>query len=92
MKNSVLKVGTIASLVMAMAIPALVPNVIFAQADVRQEDRRADRQQDRQADRREDRQADRQQDRQADRQQDRQMDRQQDRHADRRADRGGRGR
>jgi len=80
MKNSLLKVGTIASLVMAMAIPALVPNVIFAQADVRQEDRR------------EDRQADRQQDRQAVRQQDRQLDRQQDRHADRRADRGGRGR
>ena len=34
MKNSVLKVGMIASLVMAMAIPAIVPNVIFAQADV----------------------------------------------------------
>ena len=49
MKNSVLKVGMIAHLVMAMAIPAIVPNVIFAQADVRQEDRLADRQQDRQA-------------------------------------------
>ena len=88
MKNSILKVGTIASLVMAMAAPAVMPNVVFAQVgDVRQEDRRADRQQDRQADRREDRQADRQQDRQADRQQDRQMERQQDRQMDRQADR-----
>ena len=52
MKNSVVKVGTIASLVMAMAIPAIVPNVVFAQVgDVRQEDRQADRQQDRQVDR-----------------------------------------
>ena len=42
MKNSVLKVGMIAHLVMTMAIPAIVPNVIFAQANVRQEDRRAD--------------------------------------------------
>ncbi len=43
MKNGVLIVGTIASLVMAMATPAILPNVVFAQADVRQEDRRADR-------------------------------------------------
>lgn len=51
MKNSLLKIEMIASLVMAMPTPAVLPNVVFAQADVRQEDRRADRQQDRQANR-----------------------------------------
>jgi hypothetical protein len=36
MKNNLLKVGTIASLVMAMAAPAILPNVVLAQSDVRQ--------------------------------------------------------
>ncbi|MDO9118332.1 MAG: hypothetical protein Q7U39_10260 [Nitrospira sp.] len=43
MMNTLLKVGMFASLVMAIAAPAIMPNVVFAQADVRQEDRRADR-------------------------------------------------
>ena len=38
MKNHLLKVGTIASLAIAMAAPAILPNVVFTQAD-----RRADR-------------------------------------------------
>ena len=75
MTHNMLKIGVLASLILAMAAPAIMPNVVFAQADVRQEDRRADRQQDRQNDRREDRQNGRREDRQ----QDRQMDRQQDR-------------
>ena len=90
MKNRMLKAGMLASLVIAMAAQAVMPNVTFAQTDVRQEDRRADRQQDRQADRREDRQQDRQADRQQDRQMDRQQDRQNDRQADRQQDRRGR--
>lgn len=88
MKKNLLKSGTIASLVVAMAAPAVLPNVVFAQADIRQEDRRADRQQDRQADRQQDRQMDRQQDRHMERQ----ADRHQDRQVDHRADRGGHGR
>ena len=52
MKNNVLRIGTIASLVMALAAPAVMPNMVFAQVgDVPQEGRREDRQQDRQADR-----------------------------------------
>ncbi len=78
MKTNKTTTAMISCLVMALAAPAIVPNVVFAQADVRQEDRRVDLQQDRrvdrQQDRREDRQADRQQERQLDRQQDRQMD------------------
>lgn len=100
MKNRLLNAGMMASLVMALAAPALIPNVVLAQADIRQEDRRADRQLNRQEDRREDRQldrrADRREDRQLDRREDRQNDRQMDRHADRQAghrgDRGGHGR
>ena len=65
MKNNTLKAGMIASLVMALAAPAVMPTVVLAQTDIRQEDRRADRQQDRQADRREDRQVDRREDRRA---------------------------
>ena len=59
MKNSMLKAGMIASLVMAMAAPATRPTIVLAQADIRQEDRQADRQQDRQADRQADHRADR---------------------------------
>lgn len=47
--HSCTKAVLIAGLVMAMAAPAVLPNVVFAQADVRQDDRRADRQQERQA-------------------------------------------
>lgn len=39
MKNNLLNAGMIASLVMAEAAPAILPNVVFAQADIRQEDR-----------------------------------------------------
>lgn len=67
MMKTLLKAGVLASMVVAIAAPAVMPNVVFAQADVRQEDRRADRQQDRQNDRREDRQNDRREDRRADR-------------------------
>ncbi len=94
-QDSVNKVGGIAGLIIATAVPITgfyTPSQTFSQVDVRQEDRRADRQQDRQADRQQDRQVDRQQDRHMDRQQDRQADRPADRQADRRADRGGRGR
>jgi len=45
MKNSMLKAVMIASLVMAVASPAVMPTMVLAQADIRQEDRRADRQQ-----------------------------------------------
>ena len=58
MKNNLLKAGMIDSLVMAMAAPAILPNVVFAQSDIRQEDRQADRREDRQLDRRGDRQVD----------------------------------
>jgi hypothetical protein len=58
MKNILLKAGMIDSLVMAMAAPAILPNVVFAQSDIRQEDRQADRREDRQLDRRGDRQVD----------------------------------
>ena len=67
MKNSMLKAGMIASLVMAVAAPATIPTIVLAQADIRQEDRQADRQQDRQMDRQQDRHMDRQADHRADR-------------------------
>lgn len=88
---SFIKTGLIAGLVMVTTAPVagiFIPGNAFAQADIRQEDRRADRQQDRQADRQQDRRLDRQ----ADRQTDRQVDRQQDRQADRRQDRPARSR
>ena len=66
MKNRLLNAGMMASLVMALAAPALIPNVVLAQADIRQEDRRADRQLNRQEDRREVRQLDRRADRRED--------------------------
>jgi len=80
MKNNLLKAGMIARLVMAMAAPAILPNVVFAQSDIRQEDRQADRREDRHADR------------QIDRREDRQLDRRGDRQVDQRGDHGGRGR
>lgn len=43
MMKTLLKTGVVASLVVAIATPAAMPTVVFAQADVRQEDRRADR-------------------------------------------------
>lgn len=55
MMKTLLKVGMLASLVTAISAPAIMPNVVFAQADVRLKDRRKDRQQNRL----EDRQADR---------------------------------
>ncbi|TKB62569.1 MAG: hypothetical protein E8D49_02370 [Nitrospira sp.] len=51
MQHSLLRAGTIASLIIVMAAPAVLPNVVFAQADIRQEDRRVDRQLDRREDR-----------------------------------------
>ena len=50
MKNDLLSAGMIARLVMAEAAPAVLQNLAFAQADIRQEDRRADRQADRRPD------------------------------------------
>ncbi len=47
MKNSFLKAGMIASLVMAVAAQAVLPNVVLAQADIRQADRQADHRADR---------------------------------------------
>jgi hypothetical protein len=44
MKNSLLKAGMVAALAMVVAAPAVVPNMVFAQSDIRQEDRQADRQ------------------------------------------------
>ena len=44
MMKTLLKAGVLATLVVAIATPAVMPNVVLAQADVRQEDRRADRQ------------------------------------------------
>ena len=35
MKNNLLKAGMIDSLVMAMVAPAILPNVVFAQSDIR---------------------------------------------------------
>jgi hypothetical protein len=37
MKHNLLNAGMIASLVMAEAAPAILPNLVFAQADIRHE-------------------------------------------------------
>lgn len=67
MTKNLLKVGMLASLVTAMAAPAIMPNIVFAQADIRQEGRRTDRRENRQQDCQMNRQQDRRENRRADR-------------------------
>ena len=67
MKCNMMKAGVVVSLAVALSLPVIAPNAVWAQADIRQEDRRADRQQDRQQDRQMEHQFDRQDNHRGDR-------------------------